>query len=236
MSELKQKKAARDQQITRANVEADKKAKTDAEALNKNIFERAKTYENEYQQLAQTAIDNRRKAKASNQIFVPPEEKLVFVVRVRGIIGVSPKVRKILQLLRLRQINNGVFVRVNAATIKMLRLVEPFIAYGYPSLKTVRELIYKRGYGKQNGQRVPLSFNEVIQAGLGQFGIECVEDLVHEIFTVGAHFKEASNFLWPIKLSSPRGGVRGKKLIHFNEGGQCGQQGVYVNQMIARML
>jgi len=236
MSELKQKKAARDQQITRANVEADKKAKTDAEALNKNIFERAKTYENEYQQLAQTAIDNRRKAKASNQIFVPPEEKLVFVVRVRGIIGVSPKVRKILQLLRLRQINNGVFVRVNAATIKMLRLVEPFIAYGYPSLKTVRELIYKRGYGKLNGQRVPLSSNEVIQAGLGQFGIECVEDLVHEIFTVGAHFKEASNFLWPIKLSSPRGGVRGKKLIHFNEGGQCGQQGVYVNQMIARML
>jgi hypothetical protein len=30
----------------------------------------------------------------------------------------------------------------------MLRIVEPFIAYGYPNLKSVRELIYKRGYGK----------------------------------------------------------------------------------------
>ena len=72
----------------------------------------------------------------------------MLVVRIRGIIGVSPKVRKILQLLRLRQINNSVFVKLNAATVKMLRLVEPYVAYGYPNLKTVRELVYKRGFGK----------------------------------------------------------------------------------------
>jgi len=29
-----------------------------------------------------------------------------------------------------------------------LRIVEPYIAYGYPNLKSARELIYKRGYGK----------------------------------------------------------------------------------------
>ena len=167
---------------------------------------------------------------------VAPEEKLVFVVRVRGIIGVSPKVRKILQLLRLRQIHNGVFVRVNGATIKMLRLVEPFIAYGYPTLKSVREIIYKRGFGKVSGQRVPLSSNEVIKATLGQFGIECIEDVVHEIFTVGPHFKEVSNFLWPVKLSSPKGGFAGKKLNHFNEGGACGQQGDKINKLIKKML
>ena len=44
--------------------------------------------------------------------------------------GVSPKVRKILQLLRLRQIHNGVFVRLTNATIQMIRLVEPYVAYG----------------------------------------------------------------------------------------------------------
>ena len=43
----------------------------------------------------------------------------------------DPKTRKILQLLRLRQIFNGVFVRLNKATINMLRLVEPYITYGY---------------------------------------------------------------------------------------------------------
>ena len=44
--------------------------------------------------------------------------------------GVSPRTRKILQLLRLRQINNGVFIRLNKASLNMLKLVEPYIAWG----------------------------------------------------------------------------------------------------------
>jgi len=155
---------------------------------------------------------------------------------VRGIIGVSPKVKKILQLFRLRQLHNGVFIRVNAATVKMLRLIEPFIAYGYPNLKSVRELLYKRGFAKVSGHRVPISDNQVIQAGLGGLGIECVEDVVHEIFTVGPNFKATSNFLWPFKLSSPRGGFKGKKLNHFIEGGSCGMQGDNINSLIRKML
>ena len=30
----------------------------------------------------------------------------------------------------------------------MLRRVEPYVAWGYPNHKTVRELLYKRGFGK----------------------------------------------------------------------------------------
>jgi large subunit ribosomal protein L7e len=59
-----------------------------------------------------------------------------------------------------------------------------------PNLKTVRELIYKRGYGKVNRQRVPLSNNSVIENSLGKYDILSVEDLVHEIFTVGPNFKQ----------------------------------------------
>ena len=181
-------------------------------------------------------MDNRRQAKANNQIFVAPEQKLLFVIRVRGILNVSPKVKKILQLLRLRQIHNGVFVRVNAATIKMLRLVEPFVAYGYPNLKSVRDLIYKRGFGKLSGQRVPLSSNAVIKAALGSKGIECIEDVIHEIYTVGPEFKAVSNFLWPFKLPSPKGGVKGKILNHFIEGGSCGQHGEKINGVVKKMI
>jgi 60S ribosomal protein uL30 len=63
----------------------------------------------------------------------------------------------------------------------MLRIVEPFIAYGYPNLKSVRELIYKRGYGKINKQRIPLTDNAIIEESLGQYGIVCIEDLIHEV-------------------------------------------------------
>ena len=38
-----------------------------------------------------------------------------------------------------------------------------FLFYSYPNLKSVRELIYKRGYGKVEGRRVPLTDNAIIE-------------------------------------------------------------------------
>ena len=107
--------------------------------------------------------------------------------------NIAPKPRKILQLLRLLQINNGVFVKVTKATSEMLLRVEPYITYGEVSLSTVRQLVYKRGYGKVNKQRVPLSSNAVIEQALGKFGILSIEDLIHEIVSAGPNFKAASS-------------------------------------------
>ena len=147
----------------------------------------------------------------------------------------APKPRKILQLLRLLQINSGVFVRVTKATQQMLRLVEPYVTYGEPNLKTVRELIYKRGYGKVSHQRIPLANNQVIEENLGKYGIVCIEDLIHEIYTVGPNFKQASNFLWPFKLSNPTGGFRPRKFKHFIEGGDLGNREDKINNLIRQM-
>ena len=85
----------------------------------------------------------------------------------------------------------------------MLRIVEPFVAYGYPNLKSVRELIYKRGYGKINKQRLPLTDNAIIEEHLGKYGIVCMEDLIHEIYTVGPNFKQARYVLLFSDLSGP---------------------------------
>ena len=104
-----------------------------------------------------------------------------------------------------------------------------------PNLKSVRELIYKRGYGKVNKQRVPLSSNSVIESVLGKHDILCVEDLVHEIVTAGPHFKQASNFLWPFKLSNPTGGWRARKFKHYVEGGDHGNRESNINKLIRQM-
>merc|ERR1719387_3069313 len=103
----------------------------------------------------------RREAKANGNFFVEPEPKLLFVVRISGINKISPKPRKILQLLRLRQLHNGVFLKVSKPMMNMLKYIQPYVTYGYPNLKTTRELIYKRGFGKIDKQRVPLMDNNV---------------------------------------------------------------------------
>lgn len=229
---LKKRTSLRELQLKRAEEASKQKAK---EYANRSeSFKRAEKYVKEYRDMEREQIRLKRLAKKENNIYVEPEAKLAVVVRIRGIIGIHPKVVKILRLLRLRQLHNAVFVRLNKATINMLRLVEPYIAYGYPNLKTVRELVYKRGYGKLNKQRIPISDNKVIVQGLGAKDILCCEDVIHEIYTVGDNFKQVSNFLWPFKLSSPVGGFK-KKLIHFNEGGDAGNRGEEINGLIRRM-
>jgi len=210
-------------------------ARVSRRAKRKQAFKSAEKYVHEYRKAENQLVRMRREAKKSGDFFVDAQGKVALVVRIRGIIGVPPKQRKILQLLRLRQIHNATFVKLNKATITMLRLVEPYVAYGYPNLKTIRDLVYKRGFGKVNKQRVPISENAVIEGALGKHGIICVEDLIHEIYTVGSHFKEAANFLWPFKLSSPVGGFK-KKLIHFNEGGDAGNRGSKIHALVARMV
>lgn len=199
------------------------------------IFKRAELYVREYRKLELEKERLRQLAKRQNKLYVDAEPKLAFVIRIKGINKIPPKPRKVLQLLRLLQINNGVFVRLTKATTEMLKLVDPYVTYGEPSLRTVRELIYKRGFGKVRGQRVPLSDNMIIEKALGKYDILCMEDLIHEIYTVGKRFKHANNFLWPFKLSSPTGGFRKRKFKHFIEGGDTGNREHFINNLVRQM-
>ena len=77
----------------------------------------------------------------------------------------------------------------------------------------VRDLVYKRGFAKINGQRVPITDNNMIEEALSEKtkgAVICMEDIVHQIHTVGPHFKEANNFLSTFKLSAPKGGFKAK--------------------------
>jgi large subunit ribosomal protein L7e len=213
-------------------------AKSKKRADKAQAISNATAYAAEYAATEATAVANRRAAKKNGGFYVPPEPKLALVIRIRGTIGVSPKAKKVMQLFRLRQLHNATFVKLNEATIRMLRLIEPYVTYGYPTRATVEKLIYKRGFGKLNKQRIPIADNSVIQEGLAdKTGIMCTADLIHEIVTVGPNFKAANNFLWPFKLSSPLGGFSKKtKLLHYLEGGESGARGEEINKLVKKML
>jgi len=117
----------------------------------------------------------------------------------------------------------------------MLRKVEPYVTYGFPTLSTIRRLIYKRGYVKSQGRRIPITDNRIIERALGRFGITCIEDLIHEISTCGPRFKVANNFLWPFKLNNPRGGYRDKR-HPFTTKGDWGMREWEINEFITKCL
>merc|ERR1712078_959781 len=152
-------------------IKAQKKATTEARH---GMKMRAQHYEKEYRTTEKQLVRLRREAKATGNFFVEPEAKLIFCMRIAGINKMAPKPRKIMQLLRLQQLHNGVFLKVTRPIINMLRYISPYVTFGYPNLKTVRELVYKRGYAKKNKMRLPLT-DDLITEKLGEHGIQGAE-------------------------------------------------------------
>jgi large subunit ribosomal protein L7e len=121
--------------------------------------------------------------------------------------------------------------------MQMLRTVAPYVTFGYPSLATVRKLIYKRGYLKVDGCRIPITDNELISKKLGHLGMHGVEDIVHEIFTVGPNFKEVNRAIWTFKLNSPKGGFVAKRHgFHEARGGDWGNREHLIDDLVEKML
>jgi large subunit ribosomal protein L7e len=229
------KKASRDAKMLAALVKHRADKKTDRVAKRAVAAKNAEKYAKEYTDADAALIKGRRDAKRAGNIFVEAEAKIAFVIRIRGINKLSPKQKKIMQLLRLRQLHNGTFVKLNKATWNMIRYVDPLVTYGFPTRSSVRKLVYGRGYGKVNRSRIPLNDNSVIDQALGDKGIACMEDLIHELWTVGPHFKQANNFLWPFKLNSPSKGFE-KKRHPYMKGGAWGNREENINDLINRML
>ena len=209
--------------------------KLEKKTLKKQAYVRGLKYSREYRAAENKLVNLRRQAKTQGNFFLEPAPKVMVVTRIRGIAHVAPKQKKILQLLRLRQIFNTVVVKNNKPIQNMLRAVEPYVAYGYPSLATIRGLVYKRGHLKVNGQRVKIADNKQVKDKFNNNDVVCVEDVVNQIYTCGKHFRAVTNGMWPYKLSPPKGGMRQKRR-HFVEGGDFGNRDTLINRFLARMI
>merc|ERR1712139_629738 len=171
---VQKKKATQDKLAKAAAAEATA-AKQARKEKRIQAYKNAEKYTKEYRAMAKQQVRMHRQAKAAGNHFVDGEAKLIFVVRIRGLADMHPKTKKIMSIMRLLQMNMGVFMKSSKASREMLTRVEPYLSYGYPSLKSVRDLIYKRGFGKINKNRIPLNDNAVVEKGLGKYGINCME-------------------------------------------------------------
>ncbi|ELW48109.1 Erythrocyte membrane protein band 4.2 [Tupaia chinensis] len=113
------------------------------------------------------------------------------------------------------------------AFVIRIRAINGVSPKGYPNLKSVTGPIYKCGYGKINQKQIALTENFLIAPSHGKFGIICLENLTCEIYTVGKYFKEANDFLWSFKLSSPQGDA-----VFLGNEAQCGEYLLTQNGLI----
>ena len=211
-----------------------KAAKKPKAASKKVVFKRAEKFVAEYRASSKNDVRLRRAAKAQQKFFAPEEPSVFVVIRILGSYGVTPKVRKIFQLLRLRSTNTAAFVKINKSTQAMLLQIAPYVTWGVPDRKTVSDLLYKRGYARINAERVPITSNALIEQHLGSVGVICLEDMVHQILTAGESFGAVNSFLHPFKLNAPIGGFNAKKLSCAEESDAGFRDNI--NELLRKMI
>ncbi|KAI7863776.1 60S ribosomal protein L7 [Spinellus fusiger] len=181
-------------------------------------------------------LRRQRQIKAASKTQVAKEDALVFVLRYKSAATLHPAVRKSFSQLRLTSLNTGVFVKYDKTTAPLLKVIEPYVTVGEPSLKTVRDLLTKRGYAQIQGKRTPISDNAMVEEVLGEHNIICVEDLIHQIVTVGDQFDLVNKFLCPFRLSSPIRGWRQKKLRAMIDSAEGGKNEIEdINKLVETM-
>lgn len=154
----------------------------------------------------------------TNRLFQQNKDdsKLLVVMRHRAHKIHSEEVNAILRTLGLRRLHNTVLLKNDVETNALLKLVEPYVTFGYPTIQTVRDLIFKHGYLSVQGKKTAMNSNKLIEEQLGQFGVICIEDIVHELFTVSTHFKSIRSKLLPFVVSVCFGKfLRQTKITYF---------------------
>uniref|UniRef100_A0A8C9APJ2 60S ribosomal protein L7-like 1 n=1 Tax=Prolemur simus TaxID=1328070 RepID=A0A8C9APJ2_PROSS len=187
-------------------------------------FKRLESFLHDSWQQQRDRVRLRRLEVKPHALELPDKHSLAFVVCIQRINGVSSLVQKTIARLRLKKIFSGVFVRVTPQSLKLLRMVETYVTWGFPNLKSVRELILKHGQAKVKNKTIPLTGNTVIKEHLGKFGVICLEDLIHEIAFPGN----------PFQLSVARHATK-NKVGFLREMGSPGYRGERINQLIRQL-
>ncbi|KAG6392939.1 hypothetical protein SASPL_147168 [Salvia splendens] len=198
------------------------------------IIKKPEQFIREYRDKELDLVQMKSRGKRIRSASVTPESNLLFVIRIRGKTDMHPKTRKIPYALKLRKIRTGVFVKASAGIMEMLEKVEPYVTYGYPNVKSVKDLIYKKGVVRVGKERIPLTDNNIVEQELGKHSIICIEDIVNEIVVVGPHFKSVTSFLCPFVLNNPEKVLQGKKK-RFEDGGDSGNRKDKINELISKI-
>lgn len=162
--------------------------------------------------------------------------KLLLVMRHAGKKIFDKTTTDIFKSLRMWQRHNAVFLENNKENQLLLRVIEPFVVYGFPTLSTIRELLFKKGFARIDGKKTAIQSNTMVEEQLGDKGVICLEDIIHEIYTVGDNFAAVNQFLCAFTMSSPRDGWKNKVSVAFKRGGEYGDRGNGINDLIARCL
>lgn len=170
----------------------------------------------------------KKKSRINETESIP---KLYFAIRIRGAPGMKTKIIDTLKMLRMHKVNHGVLIWGTPSFIGMLSKCKDYISFGEIDEKTLIRLLRVRGKVEGNN---PLTEEHI--KNLTKY--KNFKDLAKALLSGEIKYSEKDIYkIKPIfRLHPPRKGHRGTIKKHYNEGGSLGNVGIYINEIIHKML
>ena len=109
------------------------------------------------------------------------EKGSIFAIRIKQEETASKQESNLLNKLRLTKKHNARFYAPTVENLSKLKLCENFLVYGHPSKSVIDELIRNRGFMDDEGKKVAITDNSMVEDKLEKFDIICIEDIVQAL-------------------------------------------------------
>lgn len=154
--------------------------------------------------------------------------KCLAVVRVRGLVNMSPDVKETLSLLRLTRNCHITLVDNRASFLGMLKKVHSFVTWGEITKDTLLLLLKDRGR---------LAGNKKLSDEYAQrIGYKNLDALAEAIYTQQVEFQRLPDIKPVFRAHPPKKGYKGKIKKSYTSGGVTGYRGEAVNELIEKMV
>ena len=156
------------------------------------------------------------------------KRKCIAVVRVRGVWGVAPDIKKTLEILHLNQTHHITLVDNRASFLGMLRRARNFVTWGEPTKDNILLLLKERG-------RI-LGNRRVDDEYIKRIGYKTLEDLALAIYEGKTDLRHVKGLKPVFRAHPPKKGYKGKVKKSYSAKGVTGYRGEAINDLIQRMI
>jgi large subunit ribosomal protein L30 len=155
--------------------------------------------------------------------------KLLFIVRIRGALGMKRKILDTLKILRLHKVNHSILVFPNKSYVGMIEKVKDYVCYGEINKKMLLKLLRKRANVEGNE---PLTESHIKL----KTKYKSLSALADGLLKGEIQYKDIYKIKPVFRMHPPRGGYRGTIKRSYKAGGSLGYVGDYINSLLFKML
>jgi len=197
------------------------------------VFKRPEYILRRFKQTHKQQINIRKRFKQQGKFKISDVPQTLFVIRIKDGKSCPKEIKNHLKLLKLDNFLDACFIQNNEEARDILRTVEPWITFGYPTNKIIQQLILRRGAAEPD--RTPLKSNVIVEDNFAEVGLICIDDLIDVLFNGGEQFNAANGKVAVFKLGKPEDDFAELRK-RFKEKGAWGNREDQINELVEEMI